>query len=1005
MVEGNDSQIKFAILVSSDQFFDGIFLSALLKENSNGSYDIVRFVSNNDMIVEDLDEKEKVLVRKTTNYEPENIFNLFVRKSKYSISVYNTEIAKMKAVYDNKENLRRNDSIFAKILNYIDSQAKEIYSILAANPDIIVAVRQPHAKQILKSDCFNITDEKSAVHPKFSFFPDGSIHYSMNISHSGQIIPLNNIERKDVKIVCTNPCMAVFMLENYASTYGSRILVFENARSTILNPFFLKSEIVVKPENVDHYCKSFISDMLSKFDVILDGITAVNVNVSPVLKLTIDKSLNHKSSLVPTVEYQYDDKTFNYNLDNSSKGVEYAGFVNGRPKFFIVERNTIMENCILEAVLETGLTKSNDHLICEDNSAEHNIYQWISDYNGLIDNVITDAPKFIPLEPRLVYQHDVIGDWYDLKMYVEVGEDKIRFKEIAMLIKNGEHIFNFEDGRFFVIPDIWFSTYADLAKVASASKTDDVRLHRSSTVLLETVLEKKEIPTLTNVKVDVPDFVNATLRKYQIEGFQFLVNHYLSAIGCILLDDMGLGKTLQTITLLAYIHRESVERRKSQPTPTSAQSDTTQMTQRSLFDDFEPTPVAEQNIPSTDETKSLQASLVVVPAALLTNWRREFEKFCPSLTIYTHAGKDRKKNLKVVFKSYDIVLVSSNLLQKDSHLFVEMMPESMVIDESHKLKNANTKFHQAMRGIKPHFVVGLSGTPIENSIVDLHSQFAIVNPYLLGSLSDFKKTYMKGDEITAESREAIGRIIAPHTLRRTRNEVLGDLPQLTEIVCSLDMDDKQAEMYEMEKSAARNEVMKIINSDESGVKALTALIRLRKLALHPKMYEETYNSDNPKTRWIIDFLKEVREEHHKVIIFATFSTYFNYLAKELEETGISSLIFTGETRNPEYVLDKFQNDESVTALLTTYQKGGTGLNLTAASYVIHAEQWYNPQLTDQATARAHRSGQTKPVTSYHLLLKDSIDEKIFNLAKKKRDVANGTLDMAKMSAEMALDLI
>lgn len=1005
MVEGNDSQIKFAILVSSDQFFDGIFLSALLKENSNGSYDIVRFVSNNDMIVEDLDEKEKVLVRKTTNYEPENIFNLFVRKSKYSISVYNTEIAKMKAVYDNKENLRRNDSIFAKILNYIDSQAKEIYSILAANPDIIVAVRQPHAKQILKSDCFNITDEKSAVHPKFSFFPDGSIHYSMNISHSGQIIPLNNIERKDVKIVCTNPCMAVFMLENYASTYGSRILVFENARSTILNPFFLKSEIVVKPENVDHYCKSFISDMLSKFDVILDGITAVNVNVSPVLKLTIDKSLNHKSSLVPTVEYQYDDKTFNYNLDNSSKGVEYAGFVNGRPKFFIVERNTILENCILEEVLETGLTKSDDHLICEDNSAEHNIYQWISDYNGLIDNVIIDAPKFIPLEPRLVYQHDVIGDWYDLKMYVEVGEEKIRFKEIAMLIKNDEHIFNFEDGRFFVIPDIWFSTYADLAKVASASKTDDVRLHRSSTVLLETVLEKKEIPTLTNVKVDVPDFVNATLRKYQIEGFQFLVNHYLSAIGCILLDDMGLGKTLQTITLLAYIHRESVERRKSQPTPTSAPSDTTQMTQRSLFDDFEPTPVAEQNIPSTDETKSLQASLVVVPAALLTNWRREFEKFCPSLTIYTHAGKDRKKNLKVVFKSYDIVLVSSNLLQKDSHLFVEMMPESMVIDESHKLKNANTKFHQAMRGIKPHFVVGLSGTPIENSIVDLHSQFAIVNPYLLGSLSDFKKTYMKGDEITAESREAIGRIIAPHTLRRTRNEVLGDLPQLTEIVCSLDMDDKQAEMYEMEKSAARNEVMKIINSEESGVKALTALIRLRKLALHPKMYEETYNSDNPKTRWIIDFLKEVREEHHKVIIFATFSTYFNYLAKELEETGISSLIFTGETRNPEYVLDKFQNDESVTALLTTYQKGGTGLNLTAASYVIHAEQWYNPQLIDQATARAHRSGQTKPVTSYHLLLKDSIDEKIFNLAKKKRDVANGTLDMAKMSAEMALDLI
>ena len=1007
--------MRFAILVSSDQFFDGIFQSALLKENSNGSYDVVRPISFGDFVTEELNETEKLLVQKTTNYLPETIFKLFVRKSKYSISVYNTEMAKMKAVYDDKANLRRNESIFAKILNYTDSQAKEIYSILAANPDILLAVRQPHAKQILQSDIFTITDEKSVVHPKFSYLPDGSVRYSMSISHSGQIIPLSNIERKDVKVVCTNPCMAVFMLENYAFTYGSRILVFENAKSTILNPFFSKPYIEIKQENVDKYCRSFISEMLSKFDVILEGIISKTVNVFPTLRLTIDKSLNNQSILRPTVEYRFKEEDanennniiFKYNLDNSAKGIEYVGMADGRPKFFIVKRNTDMENSILEDVLETGLTKYDNYLICEDNSSEHNIYQWISDYNGLIDNVIIDAPNFIPLEPRLVYHHDVIGDWYDLKMFVEVGEEKIRFKEIAMLIKSGEHIFHFGDGRFFIIPDIWFTTYADLAKVASASKTDDVRLHRSSTALLETVLEKKEIPALTNIKVDVPDFVNASLRKYQVEGFHFLVNHYISAIGCILLDDMGLGKTLQTITMLAYVHRESVERRKRQPIiPTSAPSDTTQMTQRSLFDDFEPTPVANNDIPSTnDETKNLQASLVVVPAALLTNWRREFEKFCPSLTVYTHAGKERKKNLKFIFKTYDIVLVSSNLFQKDSHLFVEMMPETVVIDESHKLKNANTKFHQAMRGIKPHFVVGLSGTPIENSIVDLHSQFAIVNPYLLGSLSDFKKTYMKGDEISAESREAIGRIIAPHTLRRTRNEVLGDLPQLTEIVCSLDMDDKQAEMYEIEKSAARNEVMKIINSEDSGVKALTALIRLRKLALHPKMYEETYNSDNPKTRWIIDFLKEVQEEHHKVIVFATFSTYFNYLAKELEEADISSLIFTGETKNPDQVLDKFQNDDSVTALLTTYQKGGTGLNLTAASYVIHAEQWYNPQLTDQATARAHRSGQTKPVTSYHLLLKDSIDEKIYNLAKKKRDVANGTLDMAKMSAEMALDLI
>jgi len=1022
--------MKFAILVSSDTFFDGVFQSALLNENGNGSYDVIRLISDGDGVVETLSETERLLVRKTTNYEPETIFRLFIKKAKYSISVYNAEMAKMKVVYDDKSNPRRNDSVFAKILNYIDAQAKEIHSILATNPDILLAVRQPHAKQILKSDTFTISDEKSKVHPKFTFLDDGSIRYSMNISHSGQIIPLGEIERKNVRIVCTNPCMAVFMLENDATTYGSRILSFENAKSSILTPFFTNPYIPVKPESVDKYCGSFILDQLSKFDVILDGIECVKVKTSPTIRLTIDKALNNRSVLRPTVEYKYEDenededendndnenRTFEYNLDNSAKGIEYAGMVRGRPKFFVVERDPIMENNILEDVMQTGLKRCDDYLISEDDSSECNIYQWITDYNGLIDNVEIDAPNFIPMEPRLVYRHDVVGDWYDLKMFVEVGDEKIRFKDIAILMRNGEHIFHFGDGRFFIIPDIWFSTYADLAKVASASKTDDVRLHRSSTAILETILEKKEIPELSNVKIEVPEFVNASLRKYQFEGFQFLINHYLSGIGCILLDDMGLGKTLQTITLLAFVHRKSVERRKSVGAsfmPAQTQPlDTTQMTQRSLFDTFEPddsnsSRATTRDCPyeSNEETKGIQASLVVVPASLLTNWRRELDKFCPSLTVYTHAGKDRKKNLKYIFKTYDIVLVSSNLLQKDSHLFVEMKPETMVIDESHKLKNANTKFHQAMRGIKPHFVVGLSGTPIENSIVDLHSQFAIVNPYLLGSLSEFKKAYMKGDDLPAESREAIGRIIAPHTLRRTRNEVLGDLPQLTEIVCSLDMDDQQAEMYEVEKSAARNEVMKIIDTADSGVKALTALIRLRKLALHPKMYDDAYNLDNPKTRWIIDFLKELREENHKVIIFATFSTYFDYLYKELESAGISSLIFTGETRNPDQVLDKFQNDNSVTALLTTYQKGGTGLNLTAASYVIHAEQWYNPQLTDQATARAHRSGQTKPVTSYHLLLKDSIDEKIFNLAKKKREVANGTLDMAKMSAEQALDLI
>lgn len=1024
--------MKFGILVSSDQFFDGIFQSVLLNENSNGTYDVIRPVSERDFVAETLSETEKLLVRKTTNYEPETIFKLFIKKAKYSLSVYNAEIAKLKVVYDDKANQRRNESIFAKILNYIDAQAKEIYSILANNPDILLAVRQPHAKQILKTDIFRITDEKSQIHPKFSFFADGTIRYSMNLSHSGQIIPFANIERKNLRVVCSNPCIIVFLLENDAYAYGSRILVFEDAKSSIINPFFSKPFIEIKAENVEKYCQTFISDMLSKFDVILDGIEKVKINIPPVLRLTIDKALNNRSVLRPSIEYKNENENllFKYNLDGVAKGIEFAGIVDGRPKFFIVERDTTTENSILEDVLATGLKNVEYYLTTEDDSSESNIYQWITDHNEAFENVVIDAPDFIPMEPKLVYHHDVIGDWYDLKMYVQVGDERIRFKEIAILIKNGEHIFHFGDGRFFIIPDIWFSTYSDLAKVASTSKTDDVRLHRSSTALLETVLEKKDVPELKNVQVEVPDFVNAELRKYQIEGFHFLVNHYVSAIGCILLDDMGLGKTLQTIAMLAYVHKDSVERRRragaAQKDNSAAQQndmDTSKMTQRSLFDDFIE---SNSNSENTDDcsratikdcpdvvnqqsedadSPRIQASLIVVPASLLTNWRRELEKFCPSLTVYVHAGKERKKNLKYIFKTYDIVLVSSTLLQKDAYLFENSMPETMVIDESHKLKNANTKYHHAMREVKPHFVVGLSGTPIENSIVDLHSQFEIINPYLLGSLTEFKKAYMKGDDLPLESREAIGRIIAPHTLRRTRNEVLGDLPQLTEIVCSLDMDDKQAEMYEVEKSAARNEVMKIINSEDSGVKALTALIRLRKLALHPKMYDERYNLDNPKTRWIIDFLKELREEHHKVIIFATFSTYFDYLYEELEKSGISSLIFTGETRNPDQVLDKFQKDESVTALLTTYQKGGTGLNLTAASYVIHAEQWYNPQLTDQATARAHRSGQTKPVTSYHLLLKDSIDEKIFNLAKKKREVANGTLDMAKMSAELALDLI
>jgi SNF2 family DNA or RNA helicase len=464
----------------------------------------------------------------------------------------------------------------------------------------------------------------------------------------------------------------------------------------------------------------------------------------------------------------------------------------------------------------------------------------------------------------------------------------------------------------------------------------------------------KEISRLKMPSLPEPLF--EILRGYQRIGVAWLFHLYNNHLGGVLADEMGLGKTVQA---LGFIH---------------------------AINQLNPSP-----------------SLVVCPAGLLENWRREAKQFTPSLKVFCHRGQDRLQYFND-FDNYDIIVTSYGTLIRDIDLFRKIDFNAVVADEAQHIKNKYTQNARALRSLCAKGRVLLTGTPIENSVDDLRSLFEFLMP---GYLAALPSTLRRDERQWHDDR--LRAQVSPYILRRSKALVAPELPEKIEKILFCEMDSEQRAMYNELKEKTQKTIFELEMSGASDgkirFKALTQLLRLRQICADPRLLDETALPENSaKLRVLRELIEESIDGNHRMLIFSQFVSILQFLKQDLESQNIKFSYIDGDTKNRVEVCEHFNNDNSIPVFLISLKAGGTGLNLTGADTVVHFDPWWNPAVEAQATDRTHRIGQKKVVTSIKLIVCDTVEERVLDLQRTKAHLLENLLDSSNIAnATVGLD--
>jgi len=451
--------------------------------------------------------------------------------------------------------------------------------------------------------------------------------------------------------------------------------------------------------------------------------------------------------------------------------------------------------------------------------------------------------------------------------------------------------------------------------------------------------------------------LESVLRPYQKQGVAWLRFLRENGFGGILADEMGLGKTLQALAFLNSL--------RSKPNPPS-----------SIF----------------------HPHLIVCPTSLVFNWVAESKKFTPELKVLALHGPDRHRLFEQIPAS-DIVVTSYALIRRDAEKYLDMEFDTVVLDEAQHIKNRQTQNAQAVKAVKSQHRVVLTGTPMENSVLDLWSIFDFLIPGYLGTAKDFRERYelpiVKEKHVEAQAR--LARRLRPFLLRRLKKDVATDLPAKLEQVSFCELTPEQRAVYQQFLEATRKEVLEAVGEQglaRSRMVVLTALLRLRQVCCDLRLLKLEHTKPptaSGKLDLFSELLEEVIDGGHRVLVFSQFVGMLTLLKERLNEEGIEFCYLDGSTTDRAKVVERFQNNATIPVFLISLKAGGVGLNLTGADTVVHFDPWWNPAVEDQATDRAHRIGQTKVVTSYKLITRDTVEEKILTLQSRKREIIQATI--------------
>jgi len=388
-----------------------------------------------------------------------------------------------------------------------------------------------------------------------------------------------------------------------------------------------------------------------------------------------------------------------------------------------------------------------------------------------------------------------------------------------------------------------------------------------------------------------------------------------------------------------------------------------------------------------------QPSLVVVPRSLIFNWREEAARFTPELRVLDYTGAERDEDS---FQGFDVVLTTYGTLRRDAPRLKDIEFDYVILDEAQAVKNSGTESAKAVRLLKGAHRLALSGTPVENHLGELFSLFEFLNPGMLNAANVFKIAGGGGlRHINEESLRLLAHALRPFILRRTKEEVARELPPKTEQTIYCELKPPQRKLYNELREHYRNTLLGKIAKEGMGkakIQVLEALLRLRQAACHPALIDaKRADEASAKMDVLLAQLREVTAEGHKALVFSQFTSFLKIVRKHLDEEGLVYEYLDGTTRDRQAPVERFQNDPNCKLFLISLKAGGLGLNLTAAGYVFLLDPWWNPAVEAQAVDRAHRIGQVQQVFAYRLIAKDTVEEKVLDLQKTKRDLASAII--------------
>ncbi len=628
----------------------------------------------------------------------------------------------------------------------------------------------------------------------------------------------------------------------------------------------------------------------------------------------------------------------------------------------------------------------------------------------VMDEVIIEWPEGERIAVRQVASMDKLSlqvkrmkgsgglSWFAMTGVLAVDEslviDMKRLVELAR--RNSGKFLPLGNGEFLALTDEFrrrlddISYFAELQSKQAVSSDRSLRVHPLAALALENLTKSrcaleadetwmKQLKLLKEAQSlvpKVPSTLRAELRDYQIEGYQWLSRLAHWGGGACLADDMGLGKTLQALAII-------LEKAPDGP------------------------------------------SLVVAPTSVCMNWLQEANRFAPTLRMHMLGNRNRKKLVQSL-KDFDVLVTSYTLLQQEAKIFAAMDWHVIVLDEAQAIKNMETKRSRAAMSLNGRFRLLTTGTPIENHLGELWNLFNFILPGLLGSLESFNRRFAVpierfGDQL---ARRKLKKLIRPFILRRTKTQVLEELPPRTEITLQVEMNRKELAFYEaMRRNALENltveqqiYVGKKKAKGENGIslkknnvrgytsRILAEIMKLRRACCNPKLVMPESDIESSKLLLFGKVVDELLENRHKALVFSQFVGHLHLIRSFLDEKKIEYRYLDGATpaKKREKEVDAFQSGQG-DLFLISLKAGGLGLNLTAADYVIHMDPWWNPAIEDQASDRVHRIGQLQPVTVYRLISKHSIEEKIVKLHNEKRDLANRLLAGAEISSRISAE--